>query len=98
MLLKIYMKIVAFDEIYNFLVLSFLFRNDQMLKTLINFYDHNNRVLVLVDYKNNILYCMLSNEDTFYIKVVALNEIYDFIVFGFYIEVVKTHSKNNIKF
>jgi hypothetical protein len=28
---------------------------------------------------------MGSNEDTIYIKVVALNEIYNFVVFSFYI-------------
>jgi hypothetical protein len=28
---------------------------------------------------------MLSNEDTFYTKVVALNEIYNFLVLSFYI-------------
>jgi hypothetical protein len=28
---------------------------------------------------------MLSNEDTFYTKVVALNEIYNFVALSFYI-------------
>ena len=29
---------------------------------------------------------MLSNEDTFYMKVVALNEIYNFVVLSFLFE------------
>jgi hypothetical protein len=42
---------------------------------------------------------MVSNEDIFYMKVVALNDIYNFLVLSFFIfEIVKIHKKNNIKF
>ena len=40
---------------------------------------------------------MELNENTFYTKVVALNEIYNFVVFVFSFEDVKM-LKNNIKF
>jgi hypothetical protein len=46
---ELYMKIVAFDEIYNFVVLSFSFEDAKMLKKLIiKFQDHNIHVQVLV--------------------------------------------------
>jgi hypothetical protein len=50
-------------------------------KNYIKFQVHNNRVLSLVA----LDFCTGSNEDTFYIKGVALNEIYNFIVLSFYI-------------
>ena len=42
---KVYMKIVALDEIYNFLVLSFSFHDVKILKKYIKFQEHNNHVL-----------------------------------------------------
>jgi hypothetical protein len=46
---EIYMKIIILDEIYNFVVLSFSFKDLKMLKkNNIKFQEHNNRVLVLV--------------------------------------------------
>jgi hypothetical protein len=47
---EIYMTIVALDEMYNFVVLSFFsFEDVKMFKKLIiKFQDHNNRVQVLV--------------------------------------------------
>jgi hypothetical protein len=47
---EFYMTIVALDEIYNFVVLSFFsFENVKMFKRLIiKFQDHNNRVQVFI--------------------------------------------------
>ena len=36
---------------------------------------------------------MLSNKDTFYMKVVALNKIYNFVVLIFLFEDAKMHKK-----
>jgi hypothetical protein len=41
---------------------------------------------------------MGSNEDTNYIKVVALNEIYNFVVLSFYICSCYDTRENNTKF
>jgi len=44
------------------------------------------RVLLLITLENNTcLVYMLSDKDTFYMKVIVLNEIYNFIVFIIYI-------------
>jgi len=36
---------------------------------------------------------MVSNKDTFYIKIIVLDEIYIFIVFSFLFEIVKMLKK-----
>jgi len=41
---------------------------------------------------------MELNENTFYTKVVALNEIYNFVVLSFFYLRTLRYSKNNIKF
>ena len=41
---------------------------------------------------------MVSKEDTFYIKIVALSEIYKFIVLNFHICGPQPTLKTNIKF
>jgi hypothetical protein len=40
---------------------------------------------------------MDSNENTFYIRVVAINEIYNFVVLSFYIRGRYDAQENNIK-
>jgi hypothetical protein len=46
---ELYTKFIDLDEIYNFLVLSFLIEeSDMMLKNNIKFQEHNNCVLMLI--------------------------------------------------
>jgi hypothetical protein len=74
------------DEIYIFLVLSFFYlRTLRCSKNNINFQEHNYHALLIVVLEKQYLFCMVSNEDTFDIKVIALNEIYNFMVLSFYI-------------
>jgi hypothetical protein len=54
-------------------------------KINIKFQEYNNRVQVLVALEKQYRFYKVSNEDTFYIKVIALNEIYNFLVLSFYI-------------
>jgi hypothetical protein len=72
-----YMKVVAVDEIYNFLILSFFsFEVSKMIKNNnIKFQQHINCVRVFVFLEKLYLSCTVSNEDTFYMKVVAFNKI-----------------------
>jgi hypothetical protein len=54
-------------------------------KINIKFQEHNNCVQVLVALEKQYHFYMVSNEDTFYMKVIALNDIYNFLVLSFYI-------------
>ena len=79
-----FIKVVALDGIYKFVVLSFLFEIIKMLKkNNIKFHHRINRVQALIVLKKSYLSYMVSNGDIFYMKVIALDGIYKFIVFGF---------------
>jgi hypothetical protein len=75
----LYKKIVSLNEIYNFIVLSFFsFEAIKMVKKdNTRFWQHINRVQVIVALEKSYLSCMVSNGDTFCTKVAALNEIYN---------------------
>ena len=53
-------------------------------KNNIKFQHHIKRVQALVALEKSYLFCTVLNEDTFYIKVVALDWIYNFIVLSFF--------------
>ena len=78
----LYMKIIALNEIYN-LVLRFSFEVVKMLKKIKQSFSS-----ILITCKRCRLgkkyrSYMVSNKDTFYIKVVALDGMYKFIVLSF---------------
>jgi hypothetical protein len=69
----LYIKIVALDEIYTFLFYDFSFEIVKTVKKInIKFHQHINRLSSLLS---------LKSQDTLYIKIVALDDIYKFIVF-----------------
>ena len=56
-----------------------------MLKNNIKFQHHINRVKAFFAFKNSYLFCTVANKDTFYIKVVSIHEIYNFVVLSYFI-------------
>jgi phage/plasmid primase-like uncharacterized protein len=57
-------------------------------KNNIKFQHHINRVQALVILEKSYVSCIVSNGDTFYMKVIDLDGVYKFIVLSFAFEVI----------
>jgi len=75
----------AFVEIYNFLVINFLFEVIKMLKNTIIFQQHINQCTKTCLRRKSYLSYIVSNKDLFYTKIISLDEIYNFLVLSFFI-------------
>jgi hypothetical protein len=84
-----YIKIVAFNEYLELSGIEIFFSiwgHYDAQKDNMKFWQHINHVSGHVDLEKLYLSCMTSNKDTLYMKIVDLEELYEFLVLSFSIQ------------